>query len=435
MEFKGRYRQGNVFTSTTIVVTLLFFIFLIVILIYNGYNYYKENDLLGKVPSKFIVSKNKNEEGFGAGDIGDFLSGYFGILIGLIGALLTFLAFFMQFRANKEVQEQFVLQQFEGQFFKLLDGFQVLKNNYTIRGIKFKKDNRIDFRDFDKTKKQELFRKYEENVSKGRLEEVENYKLDNVLSHLLVKGNEIEAKDYIDYSTAGNKVFQKLLVELRVVYLVFTEVYKNFENKTGSLSDKEVKMLFTHSYYILFYGVNNYSKMYLELIKDPNLFCNSLVIENVINDLRVIQKIFLNYGIKEIENFYVEKKISKPLRIKLNHKPFKGYLDFLPVYFRTLYSMTNFICSTKLISEDQKFNYLRLIRNNLSEYEQTLLFYNWYSGLGKDWENENNSFFKKYKMIRNIKEIIIIKDIDLLKELDIKKSLVLTYFESYYSKF
>ncbi|RYE12103.1 MAG: hypothetical protein EOP45_23460, partial [Sphingobacteriaceae bacterium] len=49
-----------------------------------------------------------------------------------------------------------------------------------------------------------------------------------------------------------------------------------------------------------------------------------------------------------------------------------------------------------LKNDQEKIKYLRILRAQLSNHEQILLFYNWLSGHGKNWENDNQHFFTKY---------------------------------------
>jgi hypothetical protein len=55
------------------------------------------------------------------GELGSYLSGAIGSIIALLIAVFTFLAFYVQYDANKKIQEQFKVQQFESQFYKMLD--------------------------------------------------------------------------------------------------------------------------------------------------------------------------------------------------------------------------------------------------------------------------------------------------------------------------
>ena len=54
------------------------------------------------------------------GTIGDAVGGILNPVIAIGAALLTFLAFYIQYQANRQVQEQFKVQQFESQFYEML---------------------------------------------------------------------------------------------------------------------------------------------------------------------------------------------------------------------------------------------------------------------------------------------------------------------------
>jgi hypothetical protein len=42
---------------------------------------------------------------------------------------------------------------------------------------------------------------------------------------------------------------------------------------------------------------------------------------------------------------------------------------------------------------------------------KVMLFYNWLSKFGKQWENENNRLFTDYRMIHNIYQDLLISDV------------------------
>ena len=55
-----------------------------------------------------------------------------------------------------------------------------------------------------------------------------------------------------------------------------------------------------------------------------------------------------------------------------------------------------------IVKKEEKRKYLRMLRAQLTNFEQLMLFYNWLSGYGCDWENEKNHFFTTFRMIHNI---------------------------------
>ncbi|GAB3414854.1 putative phage abortive infection protein [Niabella aquatica] len=79
-----------------------------------------------------------------------------------------------------------------------------------------------------------------------------------------------------------------------------------------------------------------------------------------------------------------------------------GYSSHLAHYFRHLYAMVKLVANSS-ISEDEKMRYLKVVRAQLSNQEQALLFYNWICRkYGENWEKGDNRYFTKYRMIHNI---------------------------------
>ena len=92
---------------------------------------------------------------------------------------------------------------------------------------------------------------------------------------------------------------------------------------------------------------------------------------------------------------------SQGCRYELNH------------YYRHLFLMVKQVVNTddKILSYNEKRDLLRILRAQLTSKEQAMLFYNWYSGYGIQWEeiddsnevkNSKNHFFTDYRMLHNI---------------------------------
>lgn len=82
-------------------------------------------------------------------------------------------------------------------------------------------------------------------------------------------------------------------------------------------------------------------------------------------------------------------------------------------YYRHLFSMVKFVVDSTVIHEyENKLRYLTILRAQLSNHEQIMLYYNWLSGYGENWEVEikddqdnvikKNEFLTKYRMIHNV---------------------------------
>lgn len=55
------------------------------------------------------------------GQIGDTIGGIMGPFIAIAAAGLTFLAFWVQYRANEQLREDITVERFESKFYKMLD--------------------------------------------------------------------------------------------------------------------------------------------------------------------------------------------------------------------------------------------------------------------------------------------------------------------------
>ncbi len=78
--------------------------------------------------------------------------------------------------------------------------------------------------------------------------------------------------------------------------------------------------------------------------------------------------------------------------------------DNLGLYFRHLFSLVKFIVrqNDKLLSYEDKRDYLEVVRSTMSKSAQICLYYYWVSGHGRDWENDKNRFLTDYRMIRDV---------------------------------
>lgn len=225
-------------------------------------------------------------------------------IISIAGVIVTGLAFFMQYRANLQVQNQFRIQQFESQYYEML---------------KLHKENVIE------------------------------------LEATIVRTNE---------KVLGRAVFSVMRNELHTLLDIASQF-----NRTLSIED------YLECYNIYFWGYNGFGDF-----KSFN-----------INDLTI-----------------ADWKNNSPVRVSL----YTGYSDKLGHYYRHLYQMVKFVAKEKSIEEKQKKKYLKMLRAQLSNNEQMMLFYNWLAkGYGDAWEEnvetlkveeKKNYFFTRYRMIHNL---------------------------------
>lgn len=101
---------------------------------------------------------------------------------------------------------------------------------------------------------------------------------------------------------------------------------------------------------------------------------------------------------------------------KIYSEFYKDYGGYISHYFRHLFHTVKFVVISKekkIINEEEKKEYLQILRAQMSNDEQKLLFYNWLApDYGGDWEylgeddgekkGKRNSFFTEHKMLHNL---------------------------------
>jgi hypothetical protein len=95
-------------------------------------------------------------------------------------------------------------------------------------------------------------------------------------------------------------------------------------------------------------------------------------------------------------------------------------------YFRHLFQAVKYINEQTILSYEEKYNYIKTLRAQLSTIEQYLIFFNSLSFMGRAWEFEhiginpskkqiNNWLITKYNFIKNVPDLNLINDISIIK--------------------
>lgn len=174
----------------------------------------------------------------------------------------------------------------------------------------------------------------------------------------------------IHATTDGRKVFVTMKTELECIVELFC--------KRTKLDSESFEMC----YYLFFFGVKQFEKEY------PN------------------QKDFIEL-LKSARNQHEGKgenrKVFQSVKLYFNYRPFSGHASRLGHYFRHLYSAVKFVATSEVVVDyEDRMRYLKLLRAQLSNHEQILLFYNWLGDFGTNWENSEQHFFTDYEMIHNL---------------------------------
>jgi uncharacterized membrane protein len=288
------------------------------------------------------------------GQIGDTIGGIMTPFIAIIAAALTFFAFWVQYKANEQQKEALDIQKknaelerFENRFYELL---RIHRQN--VEGMKIG-----------------LLENY--NVFKELFYELGNCKLlvNNIFDELTRKANN-DADD--------NEKKQ------------IAELYKTFDyNKRGNLA-----------YQLFFYG-NTFNNAFNILTQNFDMKPEeTLPITQKINDFTL--QFYDNWE----QGYYSITDGKKNNNMHISYfQPFRGQNQILGHYFRHLWQTVNFIDKEDKIklTQKEKYNYVKMLRVQLSDYEQMLLLYNALSDLGISWfGNGKDGLLAKYNLVKNI---------------------------------
>lgn len=213
---------------------------------------------------------------------------------------------------------------------------------------------------------------------------------DNVKNlHAESQHKSLDADNHSQKNVNGHEYFCCLLEEFNLIY----DSIKKFEG---------IEDIFNKTYQTFFFGINSTN---IQLKQETADSLNNYVFQN--SSSLVWEK--------------------HPKLIPLKDTLCKGRMDLLVPYYRHLFLMVKTVVQFKddLFSYEDKRQFLRILRAQLSSAEQVLLYYNWKSGCGEKWEEDSskpdgNHFFTDYRIIHNI----IPKDCRAFNSDEILKSLL-----------
>ncbi len=189
----------------------------------------------------------------------------------------------------------------------------------------------------------------------------------------------------------SRNAFISMFSEFKYCYLILRSVYaskKEFTSGNSILSEQDLMNI---SYIVFFMGLSGPSG---DLVQGLIKQYDEDLIEKYISMLKKLQKkhndegqIFTQNG----ETIY---------GIKLKYKPFCGHMSRLEQYYRHLFQSVKFVVDHDKSSDKEKYEFLKLLRVQLSGHEQLMLYYNSLTTLGRPWIE--NKYFTEYRMLKNL---------------------------------
>jgi hypothetical protein len=169
----------------------------------------------------------------------------------------------------------------------------------------------------------------------------------------------------------GPLVFREIKSQFTKLYKIVCPFIEACDNIPA---DKKQTDAINITYQLLFFGVSQSTLPILEGLLDRKY--DKALINNIINEVRKERTIF------NPETMY-----------------FSGHQVRLAHYYRHLYQLVNYVDNTEFLTDKQKYNYVKILRAQLSQHEIAIFFLNSLS-LGQPWEK--NNYITKYKFIKNL---------------------------------
>lgn len=230
-----------------------------------------------------------------------------------------------------------------------------------------------------------------ENLQQQKLNDIENRFFE------LIKIHRANTSEFQSKGFKGRAVIVNIFDE-------FDDLYKNIKlhytyELSGLHNEQEYrKRIGQIAYYITYFGLgNNSTKKLNEIIKEiiGVDFFDRVFYPNYLEPKTINQQ-----KIKESNN-------EKPLK-KRKYLENDGHQSRLGHYFRHLFQTTKYINnqSNELLNYQKKYEYIKTLRAQLSNFEQALLFINSLTDFGAPWElsetNKDKKLLTKYNFIKNL---------------------------------
>lgn len=318
------------------------------------------------------------------GQFGDFVGGVVGTFFALTGTLLIYLTFQEQSRENKRIA-------FESLFFEMV---KLHRDNVSEMRYRVKGDDKNEY--IYETR--QVFRViYQEFVDCFR--EVKKFSnSQNPLDYYNPK--------YLRYlkSKAFKGRNNKDFIEIALVDIAFSIVFFGLGEEGEVILRKHFSTRYRAEYYFkLLYFIKMKPKQSntdrfenWKTVRSLNLKDLHLLIDELYKNRKNPSK---THG---LSNLAIKQKMDGKYQ-----KYYGGHQFRLGHYFRHLYQSFTYLDNQQHLSSKEKYSYGKILRAQLSTYEQALLFVNSICCLGMAWEmtfesKDGKGLITKYNLITNL---------------------------------
>jgi len=220
---------------------------------------------------------------------------------------------------------------------------------------------------------------FKKNQIESQFYEMLKFHKENV-NDIFIIFKKVVGKETPEFKVTGRNTFQYFVNEIEILYYVEKQQYP----------DENPDYWIKRAYNIFFNGIDE-SKTNAE---------NTILKEIQIKTFNEV----------ECEEYFAQNNIRGKA---FHYEHFTGCLNKLGLYYRHLYQTVKFIVGQEVLTYSEQRAILKMLRAQLSSQEQIMLFYNWKSGFGLNWEYGDNKYFTDYRMIHNIDNPLL--DFDLIE--------------------
>lgn len=324
------------------------------------------------------------------GQFGDFVGGVVGTVFALAGTLLIFLTFNEQAKQNKR-------EAFESAFFEMirLHRENVNQMSYSkFTGVKTDSaENRKVFR--------YIFKEFLECYR-----EVKKYSNSKNVDNFLLRKQKGKLEKIIDNQ---NKSID--IIELALIDIAYSIVFFGVGEEGEIVLRDKFKRKYNHEY---FYGLLKYIKLKPKRENKSRWDKWKNLLELPYKDFKSTNKEFYDYR-RHLSIDDLSENAKSLIYEKEFDKYYGGHQHRLGHYFRHLFQSYKYLNYHKELKEEEKYFYGKMLRAQLSTYEQALLFINSISSLGMKWEltpendllknkdtSEKSKLITRYNLIKNL---------------------------------
>jgi hypothetical protein len=325
-------------------------------------------------------------------EISQSFGNYFAPFIGLLGVFLTFAAFYIQYRANLQVQKQFRFQKTSDHFYKMLDIH--IANVSEMEIVSYYRDNQKEYKLNNNN-----FSSFEKSINhiirpNQKEQNSQDFSKDKFVKKICSQEIKSKRDEFTIEKIYGRRVFILMEKDLHLSIELISAINKNcLEERLDS------EMITRLAYKIFFWGTNSsHIGGGNEENKDREF------IRKTLNHIR--EQFRNNKGAKYSFGY---KTNEEKRNVSMRFIPFSGHSSRLAHYYRHLYQTVRFLDESfknNLITSHELKSNLKTLRAQLMNEEVLMLYYNFIIGFGHNWERNdkeyNHTFFTDYGMIHNI---------------------------------